>query len=312
MNLTELLIQSILESTKSVLQVSNLKLNNSLNEENVEKLFGETVNLVSEKVDEETEVDWTQVVKALEEDSDFDKVFADITGILTSIENIEEETVAKSVELLAKGIELAASNISEQYDSKVEKAVEEMKTSLEEEIKTNWEEATKEWADKKEQELKEALEYSPEEVELFKKAGTFVLALEAAFKDANLSFDEALTEKITALEETNKELSEEVAEFKKEQGRRVKDDIFNNVTEGLTDFEKDKLKSLSEGLVFITDEDYEKKLTEMKDAFKSVKKEEDDEDDKDHKKKKDDKESIEESSRKKLGEEVSRLLGANL
>ncbi len=308
MNPTELLIKSIQESSQTLLKISALKLESKLDKENLQELLGTMVN-----EDSEAELDWDAIVLEMEKDTDFDQVFSDIKGILDSIEGLEESAVTKSVGLVAKGIELAAINISETYDQKVDAKVETLKEGLEETIETRYSEAATDWAKKKEQELKENNEVDSEELKTLREAGKFVLALNNLFTESGLSFDTSITEKLENIQAEVETLKEENSQLKKEQGQRVKDDIFTDVTEGLTDFERDKLKSLSEGLIFITNEDYKEKLTEMKDAFKSgKKKDESDEEEKDKKDKKDPEDDKKDESMKKLGEEVSRMFGATV
>ena len=112
-----------------------------------------------------------------------------------------------------------------------------------------------------------------------------------------------------ALKAESETIQAENVSLKQEQGLRVKDDIFSAVTEGLTDFERDKLKALSEGLIFITNEDYTEKLTDMKEAFKSNKKKEESEDEEDKDKKDPKAKSDDDEKQKKLGESVSMMFG---
>ena len=305
MNLTNLLIESIQESSQTLLKISALKLESKLDKENLQELIGDTLD--EEQI---AEIDWDQVISEMEKDTEFDKVFTDIKNILTSIEGLEESAVTKSVSLVAKGIELAAINIAESYNKKVDAKVETLKESLEETIEARYQDAATDWAQKKEQELKENNDIDSEDLDTLREAGKFVLALNTLFSDSGLSFDTSITENVENLQEELDTLKEENLLLKKKQGQIVKDDIFTEVTENLSNFEREKLKSLARGLVFITNEDYKEKLTELKDAFKGKKKDETDDEEDDGKDKEDDSKSAKGKQMKKLGEEVSRMFGA--
>ena len=257
MNATERFVASILESSQHSLKVASLKLGDNLKVESLKELFSDSIN---------DEVDLDEALKSLEESTEFDKVFSSIKDVLDGIEGIDEDTSGKALDLLVKGISLAAQNIEESQSTLIANAVEEAKEEIEKTVSEKYETATVEWAEAKEAELKESV-ISESDLETLKKAGKFVLQIEKAFVDHEISFDDSIKGRIEELETQLKESKAENTKLVENKTKTLKVDVFNSVFEGSSELEKNKLQTLSESVVFINEEDYKEKLENIKTAF---------------------------------------------
>lgn len=303
MTSTKQLIATILEDVQSNLKLVSLKLEANLNEGTIKSTFIDQIKAL-----DESDIDFKEVVTALEADTALDETFTSIKTILAGIESLEEENSNKIITSLIGGVSLVAENINSDLDSRILEAVQEKEGDIEAKVSALYEDATKEWAEKREAELNES-NLSEEEMSALHDAKGFVLKMNEALTEHGIVFDLDANEEIESLKEQVSELQEAKDKFELVEKNRTKEEIFESVFGDLTEFEKEKFKSVSEHTIFITEKDYKEKLENMKKSFAKSKKpatdKETDEDDKEM----DDKKYKKPNSKGKqsLSEEVSRL-----
>lgn len=171
------------------------------------------------------------------------------------------------------------------FEAAVQTRVDEFKTELEEAYTAEFESAVSTIIEDITEKMDSYLDYVVEnwmaENELAVTKGLraeiaedFIGALRDVFVEHNIDVPEekvdlveGLVEKVENLEEKlNEEISKNV-EFKHLIAEHKKQDIVNNICEGLTLSQSEKIKSLAENVEFKSDEDYANKLNIIKESY---------------------------------------------
>ena len=193
----------------------------------------------------------------------------DITAIFSG-EGLSEEfkSNAKAIfeaAILAKVSEERA-KLDEEYETKLEEEIDSINESMITKVDEYLEYVVSEWME----ENKLAVE-SGIKAEL---AEDFMVGLKNLFTEhyvdipeEKLDVIEEITEKLQELEvELDKVVTENV-QMASEINEYRKENIVNKISEGLTDVQSAKLKSLAEGIEYVSDEDYEQKLSLTKKKY---------------------------------------------
>lgn len=201
---------------------------------------------------------------------------AGVKSVKESIESIFEgqdlsEDFRSKVETiftaaLHEAVEAKTAELDEELENRLEEEVSKSIDSIAEKLDSYLDIVAEKWIEKNELQVESAIK-----VEV---AESFMEGLKYLFSEHNLEIDE---EKVDALAEAEKRLEEEkkrtdelvealiasknvITDFKKNQ-------IFDVVSEGLVDTDAERLKTLAESINFSDADDYEKKLTTIKESF---------------------------------------------
>lgn len=189
---------------------------------------------------------------------------------LTDGEELSEEFKTKAATILeaaiAAGVEKEMASLEEQFDVQLSEAVESVREELIENIDGFFNLMVETWMEENELALESGIKNDVME--------NFIDGMKKLFTENYIEVPEAKRdiveeqakhiEELTKLvEDTNKnleELSEEVEKLTKTR-------VLEMVGESLTDMDFEKFKSLSEGVEFVSEENYENKLKTLKESY---------------------------------------------
>lgn len=193
---------------------------------------------------------------------------------LFSDEELSEDFKVKASTLFEAAVNnrltIEVVRIQEEFDSKLEEEVESKVSEAIEEMHTQIEKYMDYVAEQWMEENKLAIETG------FRLETTeeFITGLQKLFKE---SFIEVPEEKVDVVEEQQQlieslersieELEAENIDLKQDAIKSKKESVFEVVTEGLTETEKEKMRDLSETVDYTSDEDYREKLSIIKDKY---------------------------------------------
>lgn len=231
--------------------------------ENIEQVF-ENLQLSEETV--------TQI-KTIFEAAVAEKVKVEVNTIKEGLESESALAISEAKELAESNAKKYGEYLHEQYETKGKELVEsfnqrvgELEVSNEKALS----EAVSEWIAANQVSVNESIKTQ--------RLAAFADGLRSLFLEHGVEIPEA---EYALAEETNKKLSEQISTIQLENeslkvalntlneeievGKR--NSIFSQVTEGLSEMQIEKLKSLSESLKADTAEDYKNGLTTLKEAF---------------------------------------------
>lgn len=170
---------------------------------------------------------------------------------------LEEAFAAKTAEL-QESHDAKAAELVESYNQKV--------TTLEVQADAYMTESVKQWIAEQQVPLANALKM--EKMEAF-VSGMRALFAESAIlmPDADFSLSEEMQKEIAQLRESNEVLTSRLQTISEEAFASKKAQTFTELSEGLTDLEVEKLRSLAEGIESKTIDEFTSRLNTLKEAF---------------------------------------------
>lgn len=184
----------------------------------------------------------------------------------------EFQTKAKTIfeAAVVRKVNEKLDQIVEEYDDLFEEKLEEATNDLTEKVDEYLTYVATEWASDNEIALEGAIRNEMTE--------SFINTLKGVFTEhyidvpnEKMDMIEDLQSKVEELESGLNESLDENAKLSKQLRESSNDDVFHEVTSGLTEFQKDKFRRLSEGIDKETDtEDYREKLSIIKESYFST------------------------------------------
>ena len=218
-------------------------------------------------VEEETAEEEAVVAEApeYEEISIEEDVDALIAG-----EELSEEFKEKAKTILEAAIKGKVSQIKEtletEYDAKLLEEVEEIKGALNERIDSYLEYVADEWFAENQLAVQGGLKEELTE--------SFMTGLKSLFEEHYVSIPEekydvleSMVEKLDDMESKLNEQIEKNVSLNKRLAESVADGIFDQISEGLADTQKEKLATLSESVEFDSEDQYREKLETLKESY---------------------------------------------
>ena len=212
--------------------------------------------------------------------------------IVAEEETVEEETVEYDMEddlnALVKGLELSEENqgkaktifeaainskasiirnqIQEEYDSKLDGHVQEIKEGLQERVDSYLEYVADEWFDENQLAIENGLKADMTE--------SFLEGMKGLFEEHYVEIPEekydvlkSMVEKLDDMETKLNEQIEKNINLNKSLAEATADGILESVSDGLAATQKEKLASLAESVEFESDEEYREKLETLKESY---------------------------------------------
>ena len=228
-----------------------------------EEIVDETEELISEEEEDEGEGEEEEVV---EEEFDIEE---DVNALLEGEELSEEfQEKAKIIfeAALVSRVAQIKENLEEQYSLALAEEVEEIKAALSERVDSYLEYVSDEWFNENALVIEQGLKTEMTE--------SFLQGMKGLFEEHYVSIPEdkydvleSMVEKLDEMETKLNEQIEKNVSLNKRLAESVADGIFEQVTEGLADTQKDKLASLAESVEFESEEEYREKLETLKEAY---------------------------------------------
>ena len=215
--------------------------------------------------------------KKKEEDEDEDEeemkeefdIEEDVNALLAG-EELSEEFQEKARTIFEAALRSKVSEIKEtleeQYSIVLAEEVEEIKTELAERVDAYLEYVAEEWMVENEIAIEKGLKTEMTE--------SFLSGMKGLFEEHYVSIPEekynvleSMVEKLDDMETKLNEQIEKNISLNKRLSESVADGIFEQVSEGLADTQKDKLASLSESVEFESEIEYREKLETLKESY---------------------------------------------
>ena len=235
--------------------------------ESSEEVVSEEPVAAEEEVVEEVATEEETVAEA----PDFTEISIeeDVTALVEG-EELSEEFKEKAKTILEAAIKGKVTEIKEsleaEYDQKLLEEVEEIKGALNERVDSYLEYVADEWFTENQLAVQGGLKEELTE--------SFMTGLKGLFEEHYVSIPEekydvleSMVEKLDDMEtKLNEQIEKNVSLNKRLAGAQA-EGIFESVSEGLADTQKEKLASLSEGIEFDSDEEYREKLVTLRESY---------------------------------------------
>jgi hypothetical protein len=212
---------------------------------------------------EETEEDEDEVV---EEEYDIEE---DVNALLAG-EDLSEEFQEKARTIFEAALRSKVSEIKEtleeQYSNVLAEEVEEIKTELAERVDSYLEYVAGEWISENALAVEQGLKTEMTESFLQGMRGLFEEHY-VTIPEEKYNVLESMVEKLDDMETKLNEQIEKNISLNKRLSESVADGIFEQVSEGLADTQKDKLASLSESVEFESEIEYREKLETLRESY---------------------------------------------
>jgi hypothetical protein len=157
-------------------------------------------------------------------------------------------------------------SLEEQYSIALAEEVEEIKSILSERVDAYLEYVSDEWIQENALIIEQGLKTEMTE--------SFLQGMKGLFEDHYVSIPEdkydVLESMVEKLDEMETKLNEQIdknVSLNKRLAESVADGIFEQVSDGLADTQKDKLASLAESVEFESEEEYREKLETLKESY---------------------------------------------
>jgi phage terminase Nu1 subunit (DNA packaging protein) len=233
----------------------------------------EDEDILSEEEGDEDEV---EEVEETEEDEDEDEVVEeeydieeDVNALLAG-EDLSEEFQEKARTIFEAALRSKVSEIKEsleeQYSNVLAEEVEEIKTELAERVDSYLEYVADEWISENALAVEQGLKTEMTESFLQGMRGLFEEHY-VTIPEEKYNVLESMVEKLDDMETKLNEQIEKNISLNKRLSESVADGIFEQVSEGLADTQKDKLASLSESVEFESEIEYREKLETLKESY---------------------------------------------
>jgi hypothetical protein len=251
------------EEMKGVKEEEELEDEEVIEEETVDELSDESTE---EEITEEEEISEEGEEEVVEEEFDIDE---DVNALIEG-EDLSEEFKEKAKTIFEAAINLRVNQIKEaleeQYEERLVEEVEEIKGALNERVDSYLEYVADEWF--KENQLAVQAGLKEELTE------SFMTGLKGLFEDHYVSIPEdkynvleSMVEKLDEMETKLNEQIEKNVSLNKRLAESVAEGIFEQVSEGLADTQKEKLASLAESVEFESETEYREKLETLKESY---------------------------------------------
>ena len=193
----------------------------------------------------------------------------DVNALLAG-EDLSEEFQEKARTIFEAALRSKVSEIKEtleeQYSNVLAEEVEEIKTELAERVDSYLEYVADEWISENALAVEQGLKTEMTE--------SFLQGMRGLFEEHYVTIPEekydvleSLVEKLDDMETKLNEQIEKNISLNKRLSESVADGIFEQVSEGLADTQKDKLASLSESVEFESEIEYREKLETLKESY---------------------------------------------
>ena len=246
-------------------------------EEEVEYDEDEELLEAKEEEEEEEEEGGKKGKKKEEEEDEEDEeemkeefsIEEDVNALLAG-EELSEEFQAKAKIIFEAAIRSKVSEIQEsleeQYSSALAEEVEGIKSELSERVDSYLEYVADEWFNENSLVIEQGLKTEMTE--------SFLQGMRGLFEEHYVSIPEdkydvleSMVEKLDEMETKLNEQIEKNVSLNKRLAESVADGIFEQVSDGLADTQKDKLASLAESVEFESEEEYREKLETLKESY---------------------------------------------
>ena len=185
-------------------------------------------------------------------------------------EELSEEFKEKAKTILEAAVKGKVVQIKEvlqtEYDAKLLEEIETIKTALNERVDSYLEYVADEWFTENQLAVENGLKEELTE--------SFMTGLKSLFEEHYVSIPEekydvleSMVEKLDDMESKLNEQIEKNVSLTKRLAESTADGIFDTVSEGLADTQKEKLASLSESVEFESESEYREKLETLKESY---------------------------------------------
>ena len=235
----------------------------------------EDEDILSEEEGDEDEVDEVEDTEEGEDEEEeevveeeFD-IEEDVNALLAG-EDLSEEFQEKARTIFEAALRSKVSEIKEtleeQYSNVLAEEVEEIKTELAERVDSYLEYVADEWISENALAVEQGLKTEMTESFLQGMRGLFEEHY-VTIPEEKYNVLESMVEKLDDMETKLNEQIEKNISLNKRLSESVADGIFEQVSEGLADTQKDKLASLSESVEFESEIEYREKLETLKESY---------------------------------------------
>jgi hypothetical protein len=219
-----------------------------------------------EEVEETEEDDEEDEDGVVEEEYDIEE---DVNALLAG-EDLSEEFQEKARTIFEAALRSKVSEIKEsleeQYSNVLAEEVEEIKTELAERVDSYLEYVADEWISENALAVEQGLKTEMTESFLQGMRGLFEEHY-VTIPEEKYNVLESMVEKLDDMETKLNEQIEKNISLNKRLSESVADGIFEQVSEGLADTQKDKLASLSESVEFESEIEYREKLETLRESY---------------------------------------------
>ena len=263
------------ESMKSVKEAEELEDEDLIDEEVIEEAAEEEEEEEAPKKkakkkdkdeEDDEEDDEDEDEEEMKEEFDIDE---DVNALLEG-EELSEEFQEKARTIFEAALRSKVSEIKEaieeQYATALAEEVEEIKSTLAERVDAYLEYVADEWIAENALVIEQGLKTEMTE--------SFLEGMRGLFEEHYVSIPEdkydVLESMVDKLDEMETKLNEQIernVSLHKRLAESVADGIFEQVTDGLADTQKDKLASLAESVEFESEEEYREKLETLKESY---------------------------------------------
>ena len=235
----------------------------------------EDEEVLSEEEGDEDEVEGTEEVEETEEEDEeevveeeFD-IDEDVNALLAG-EDLSEEFQEKARTIFEAALRSKVSQIreslEEQYSNVLAEEVEEIKTELADRVDSYLEYVADEWISENALAVEHGLKTEMTESFLQGMRGLFE-AHYVSIPEEKYNVIESMVEKLDEMETKLNEQIEKNISLNKRLSESVADGIFDQISEGLADTQKDKLASLSQSVEFESESQYREKLETLRESY---------------------------------------------
>jgi hypothetical protein len=237
--------------------------------------YGKVMAMYGENV----EVDETDLVTSIKEIQQITAEDLNVTEDISAIfggQDLSEEFVSKATTVFEAAVVSKVNeileNVTVDMEAELESEKEDIVESMSQKLDDYLEYVAEEWM--KENELAVEQGIRAEIVE------NFMVGLRNLFTENYIDIPEEkvdlvdeLATKVVELETQVNEQMEKNIQLSKQLEEATASSVFDDVIEGLTESQAEKMKSLSEGVEFSTAEDYKEKLETIKESYFSIEEE---------------------------------------
>ena len=220
----------------------------------------------AEEVEETEEEDEEDEEEVVEEEFDIDE---DVNALLAG-EDLSEEFQEKARTIFEAALRSRVSEIKEsleeQYSNALAEEVEEIKTELADRVDSYLEYVADEWISENALAVEHGLKAEMTESFLEGMKGLFE-AHYVSIPEEKYNVIESMVEKLDEMETKLNEQIEKNISLNKRLSESVADGIFDQISEGLADTQKDKLASLSQSVEFESESQYREKLETLRESY---------------------------------------------
>ena len=236
----------------------------------------EDEDILSEEEGGEDEVEEVEETEEDDEEENEDEVVEeeydieeDVNALLAG-EDLSEEFQEKARTIFEAALRSKVSEIKEsleeQYSNVLAEEIEEIKTELAERVDSYLEYVADEWISENALAVEQGLKTEMTESFLQGMRGLFEEHY-VTIPEEKYNVLESMVEKLDDMETKLNEQIEKNISLNKRLSESVADGIFEQVSEGLADTQKDKLASLSESVEFESEIEYREKLETLRESY---------------------------------------------